>query len=279
MLALIAGQGRLPVLICERLQEAGTPFLICELEGIPSACEPELERIRFRIERLGGLLKTLKKRGVEAVCFAGKIARPKVDPSAIDMATLPLVPRITRAIRAGDDGALREALAIFTERGFTVKAAHELVPELLPQTGVLTRAQPSEDTERDAARGAAIVAALGAADLGQACVVARGQALALEGLPGTDWMLESLGQRADGHSSLPAHCPERGGILYKAPKPTQDRRIDLPAIGPETARRAVQAGLDGLVIEAQGVLVLDRDKLLAELDDAGLFLWVREARR
>ena len=67
----------------------------------------------------------------------------------------------------------------------------------------------------------------------------------------------------------------RGGVLFKAPKPDQDRRVDLPTIGPETARGVVVAGLDGIVIADRGVMVLDQQKVRDTLDRAGLFLWVR----
>ncbi|NIY99381.1 LpxI family protein, partial [Salipiger sp. HF18] len=67
-----------------------------------------------------------------------------------------------------------------------------------------------------------------------------------------------------------------GGVLYKAEKPGQDTRVDLPVIGPRTARGAIRAGLAGIVVSAGGVMVLDRDEVLSLLDEAGLFLWVRE---
>ncbi len=68
-----------------------------------------------------------------------------------------------------------------------------------------------------------------------------------------------------------------GGLFYKAKKPTQDVRIDLPVIGVETVRGAAAAGLDGLVIQAGGVMVLDLEDVTAAVDEAGLFLWVRDA--
>ncbi|MEL6519181.1 MAG: UDP-2,3-diacylglucosamine diphosphatase LpxI, partial [Pseudomonadota bacterium] len=40
---------------------------------------------------------------------------------------------------------------------------------------------------------------------------------------------------------------------------------------------AAAAGLSGIVIEAGGVMVLDRDATVRAADDAGLFLWVRAA--
>jgi len=68
----------------------------------------------------------------------------------------------------------------------------------------------------------------------------------------------------------------RGGILFKAPKPGQDRRADLPVIGPDTARNVVAAKLSGIVIEDGGVMVLDLPQVRRILDAAGAFLWVRE---
>jgi len=111
-----------------------------------------------------------------------------------------------------------------------------------------------------------VIAAMSRADVGQACVVQNGQAIAIEARFGTDWMLASLGARPDGP----------GGVLFKTPKPDQDRRIDLPVIGPATVAGAAAAGLSGIVIEAGGVLVLDRSRVVAECDRLGLFLWARE---
>lgn len=263
MLALIAGRGDLPL----RIASVARPAVILELEdgaaGMPGAKH-------FRIEHLGSLMSDLGRRGVTEICFAGSVRRPKVDPTAIDDDTMPLVPRILDAIRSGDDTALRTILGLFEERGFKIRAAHELDPTLLPKPGVQTRAQPSERDQDDARRAAAVVAALGGADVGQACCVSAGQALAVEALWGTDWMLASL---AEGRR--PRADPS-GGLLFKAPKPDQDRRVDLPTIGPGTVSGAAAAELHGVVIEAGGVMVMDFDRTLAAADEAGLFLWVRE---
>ncbi|MDP6175104.1 MAG: UDP-2,3-diacylglucosamine diphosphatase LpxI, partial [Rhodospirillales bacterium] len=63
-----------------------------------------------------------------------------------------------------------------------------------------------------------------------------------------------------------------GGVLVKLKKPGQDRRLDLPAIGPATVEHAVQAGLAGIAVEAGGTLLIDRDTLIEAADAAGLFV-------
>ena len=260
MLALIAGQGQLPRILVERLSSA--PY-IASLEGFdPNGLTPDR---RFRLETLGSLIDDLKASGVTEVCFAGAIARAAVDPAALDAATIPLVPRIMAALQMGDDAALRTVLSIFEEAGMKIRAASALAPDLLPPEGVLTKRQVEDHHRNDATRAAEIAATLGDLDLGQSCVVRKGQALALEALPGTDFMLETL----IGTDFGP------GGVFFKAKKPEQDMRIDLPVIGVETVQRAAKAGLDGLIIEAGGVMVLELTEVVAAADEAGVFLWVR----
>nr|WP_124111879.1 UDP-2,3-diacylglucosamine diphosphatase LpxI [Palleronia sp. THAF1] len=226
----------------------------------------------FRLEHLGSFLAGLRARGTKRIVFAGSLRRPSIDPTAIDAATAPLVPRLAMAMRQGDDALLRAVISVFEEAGLSVIGPTDLIPDLLPAQGVLTRAEPDSDAQGDADRATALLRATGPADLGQGVVVASGQVLALEALPGTDWMLESVAAlRGDGPLARPVPV---GGLLMKRPKPGQDRRIDLPVIGPDTVRRAAAAGLHGIAIEAGGVMILDRAETVAAADDAELFLSV-----
>ena len=288
MLALIAGTGDLPPALVARAQERP---LICAMAGFRPALTPE---VTFRIEQLGSFLATLKTRGVTEVCMAGAVTRPIIDPTAIDDATKPLVPRIMEAIAQGDDGALRAIIAIFEEAGLSVKAAHEIAPDLLPHAGVLTRKPVTIDNRQDAVTAEQTIAEMGRADVGQACIVRNGRVLAREEQAGTDAMLrqfapsdDPLWGAVDGLGAVLGSAAEwlsgedgeptdaRGAILFKAPKPNQDRRADLPVIGAQTAKGAVAAGLAGIVLEHGGVMVLDLAEVQAILDSAGLFLWVR----
>lgn len=288
MLALIAGTGDLPPALMARLT---TRPLVCALAGFRPAITPDLT---FRIEHLGSFLQTLTDSGVTEVCMAGAIRRPAVDAGAVDAATAPLVPRILAAMSQGDDGALRSIIAIFEEAGFVVRAAHEIAPDLLPPAGVPSVAQITHDVRQDAVTAEQIIGDMGRADVGQACILRAGRVLAREDQAGTDAMMarfapadDPLWAAVDGMGAMLGSAAEwlsgpqatptdaRGAILFKAPKPDQDRRADLPVIGPQTARAAVVAGLSGIVIEAGGVMVLDLPAVLRVLDDAGLFFWVR----
>lgn len=263
--AIIAGAGALPAAVAAELDQP----LVCALDGFQPA-GLAVDQV-FRVERLVPFLRGLADAGVERVIFAGAVQRPRLDPALFDPATAQMVPRLLAAMQAGDDATLREVLAIFAEAGFEIAGVADVAPGLVPGAGVLTGA-PTEADGRDADRAAAIVAALGAVDVGQGAVVAQGLCLAVEALPGTDAMLDWVAQTARRPDPKGAR-----GVFYKAPKPGQDRRIDLPTLGVETLCRAHAAGLAGIAFEAGGVILLDRAAMLAEADRLGLFLWARDA--
>lgn len=304
---IIAGQGALPGHLAATLKAQGAPFLVAEMEGFPARV-PGPDPIRFRVERLVPFLDHLAARGVTQVSFAGAIRRPRLEPEMFDARTATLVPRLLAALQAGDDAALRVVIGIFEEWGFAVVGAQEIAPELLPHEGVLTLAGPAAPQEADAELGEVVVADMGRADLGQACIIAANRIVAREGEDGTDALLRALLPLPDpdeadarwrgadplsmaidavidlltdhvlaarGRAAPEGPGPAEGGILFKAPKPNQDLRADLPVIGPQTAMLAAEAGLSGIVIEAGGVMVLDLGRVVQILDGLGMFLWVR----
>lgn len=268
--ALVAGGGRLPTLLVEALRADDAPFVVAEMEGCPAEV-PDATPLIFRLERLVPFLDRLADEGVTRVCFAGAVRRPKIEPELFDPRTAALVPRLLAAIGSGDDAALRAVIGIFEDFGLEVVGADAVAPDLVPGPGILAGV-PGEGDRSDAARAAEIVARLGDLDLGQGAVVVQGLCLAVETLPGTDAMLEFAALHA---GRLRPDPNGARGVLYKAAKPGQDRRIDLPAIGPETVRAAHRAGLAGIAWQAGAALLLDRAAVIDEARTRDVFLWSR----
>ena len=264
--AIIGGQGRLPTILAQALEARGEPPLLTAMEQFPIEDAGAREVTHFRIERLTPFLDHLHGQGVDRIVLAGIVRRPALEPELIDPRTAQLVPRLLAASQDGDDATLRAVIELIEEDGFSVLGVHELAPELVPSAGVLTDTQPASQDRQDAERAARIVAALGAVDVGQGAVVAGGLCLGVEALPGTDAMLAHVAE------TRPAGG---GGVLYKAPKPGQERRVDLPTIGPLSVDKAARAGLSGIAFEAGGVLLIDREETVARAEAAGLFLWAR----
>ncbi|MBM9595633.1 LpxI family protein [Roseitranquillus sediminis] len=265
--AIVGGRGRLADLVADA---SPSDTCIYAPEGVGFGTDGRSAR-SFRVERLGGLIADMRSRDVGELVLAGAMRRPRLELEQMDRFTRTAMTRLAPAMRAGDDTLLRTVISIFEEEGFRVLPAQEAAPALLPETGLLSRARPSPQDEEDATRGFEVLRLIGAADIGQSLAVAQGQVLAVEAGPGTDWMLDTLSGDVPGRPE-----PHDGrGVLCKAPKPGQDRRVDLPVIGPKTVRAAARAGLAGLAVEAGGVMVLDRSEVTEAADEVGLFVWVR----
>lgn len=296
--AIICGTGALPGLVAAELDD---PF-VCVLQGnMPYRLEPHMV---FRIEHLGTLIETLRARKIAEVCFCGAVSRPDIDISEIDAATVPLVPALQRALKPGDDGALRAIISVFEEAGFQVRGAHEIAPALVLHPGCKTVVQPDGAVDGETALARDVLAEMARLDEGQSCVIRGTIILAQEDARGTDamladlskprrsempqaddpfsWVMDSIGDVLDdaadwltGEAAEKARLKGAGGVLFKGPKPGQDRRADLPTIGPDTIKAVARAGLRGVVIAPGEVIVLHRHRVISMCDQAGLFLDAR----
>lgn len=278
-LAIVAGRGDLPRLIAEDCRARGEPYLVVSFPDTPLGWTAGHPHERHHFEKVGRLFAALRRAGVGRVVFAGGMDRPRLRVWRADARALTVAVRVLRLLGRGDDALLSGLAAIFEAEGFRLVGPADCLAGLglTVPAGVLGRHRPGERDRADLARARAILDALGPVDVGQAAVVARGVCLGIEAIEGTDALLARV-------AALPtakrAHAPPPSGLLLKMPKPGQDRRVDLPAIGPQTVAGAAAAGLAGLAIEAHGVQVLDRAATVAAADRAGLFLWsVDPARR
>lgn len=270
MLGLVAGRGRLPVLLKDEMARQNRACRVAIMDGVGSDVPSDQVWCSFVLENLGSFLADLKAEGVTEVCFAGAIHRPRLRPERLDAATRPLVDRIVRALSAGDDGALRAVMAIFEEHGFSVVGAEALCPGLVAEAGVLAGRTPTPEVLDQIPRAVGILTALSAQDIGQSVVVANGQCLGIETIQGTDALLSFVG-----------HSPARyrrgaSGILVKAPKQGQDLRVDMPAIGPTTVQGVARAGLAGIVVQQGKTLIIDRDAVMSEAARLNVFVLAQD---
>lgn len=271
-LAIIAGRGDLPRLLAEECQAAGRKYVVVEFENIPLAWASNHPVIPTIFEKTGQLIDQIQDAKCQEIVIVGAMNREGIDPSKLDDKGRELAVILSETMKAGDDETLSSIIRFFETNGFHVRAAHEILPSLIPQAGVLSNINPSDDDMFDAARAAEIVAGLGRLDVGQGAVVGQGICLGLESIQGTDTMLDFVENNREGYAPNPTGGR---GVLFKAPKPAQDLRVDLPTIGPDTIRNIHKSGLSGVVIEAGGVMVLRRSETVSLANDLGLFLWVR----
>lgn len=268
---IVAGSGRLPINVAERLTAVGHAPFVAMIEGEAdqdpalTSCEHEY----LQLEDFAVLVPTLKRHGVTHVVLAGGIGRrPEWRRVKPRLALLAILPRALAGLARGDNGLLKALVGGLEAYGIKVVGAHEIVPDLLAIEGPMTRAAPLKADWSDL--DAALVAArtIGALDVGQGAVAIGGRVIALEGIEGTDGLLARVaGMR--GHGRI---AGKKRGVLVKCAKPDQEMRADLPTIGPATVDGAHAAGLAGIGVEAGGSLVLDYGKMIERADALGLFV-------
>jgi len=269
-LAIIAGNGDLPRRLAIECARKGDLCAVVVFGPEVPDWATAYPLINAAFERLGALFDDLRSNGCASVIFAGGLIRPHLDPEKFDAKTLEIAPRLLPLIGRGDDATLGAVTQIFEDEGFGVIAAQDILGGLVAGQGVLGNIVPQAADLVDIGRAAEIVAAIGRVDVGQGAVVAQGLCLGVESLQGTDRMLEFVARTA-----APLRPDPKGakGVLFKGPKPAQDRRVDLPAIGPVTIENAHAAGLGGVAVAAGGVLLIDGEQIIARANDLGLFLF------
>jgi len=262
-LGIIAGGGDLPLRLIEAARAAGRPHYVLAIKDQANlALAGDTPHDWVRLGAAGKGVDLLHANQVRDVVFAGGIKRPSLGALMPDARMVRFLAKLAGG-SFGDDALLRKVIAEFEGEGFRVVGADDVLSSLVMAQGSFGRHVPDDLAWADVRRGIKIARAIGALDIGQAVVVQQGMVLGVEGIEGTDALIERCaGLRREGP----------GGVLVKAKKPDQDRRVDLPTIGPETVARAAAAGLRGIAVEAGETLVVDQPAVVAEADRLGLFL-------
>jgi DUF1009 family protein len=269
-LAIVCGGGTMPLAVADAAARRNRRVVLFPVRGW--ADPGVVERYPHHwvvLARLGDFIAKARAEGCRDVVFIGTALRPPLRSLRIDWTTLRLLPRIARMYRGGDDHLLSRVAQVFAEQGFRILGAHEVAPEILMPEGPIGRVAPSPRDLADIERALALLRATGPFDVGQAAIVADNHVLAIEGVEGTDGLLAHLAElRAKGR----IHTRPGIGVLVKAPKPGQDRRLDLPAIGPRTVAGAAAAGLAGIAVVAGSTIIAEPATVGTEADNANLFV-------
>jgi len=256
-LGIVAGGGTLPLHLIAACRASGRAVFVLAIEGQANASV--IDGVEHRWNRLGAGgagLKKLHEAGVKDVVFAGHIKKPSLVALRPDRKALAVFAKVAGGFAAGDNALLTAVARAVEAEGFRVVGAEEILSGLLATEGAYGALTPDAAAQSDIAKGVTAARELGRADKGQAAVVKDGVVLGVEDETGTD--------------ALIARCA--GGVLVKVSKPGQERRIDLPAIGPETIANAARSGLRGVAVEAGGALVIDRAEVARRAEAAGIFV-------
>jgi DUF1009 family protein len=267
-LGILAGGGPLPGRVAAAAAAAGRPVFVIALEGFAERSVIQgWPHVFLRMGAVRSIFSALREHGCQDLVLIGPVRRPSFLDLRPDVDGAKMLARFGRAAFTGDDGLLSAVIRVLGEEGFRVLGMHEILNEALGPRGLLSRTAPSANAMADIRRGIAVTRAMGSVDVGQCCVISAGVVIAVEAVEGTDAMLSRCGGLLD---ALDMEKP--AGVLVKSVKPGQDRRADLPTIGPDTIRHAASAGLAGIAYDAGGTILAEREACIARADELGLFL-------
>jgi hypothetical protein len=268
-IAIICGGGSFPGAVAEAILRSGRQPVMFGIKGWADAKIIERHAHHWiAIGQVGRFFRLAREERCSEVLFIGSLLRPPLRQIRLDWQTIRLLPRLTGVFRGGDDRLLSGIASMAEEGGLRVIGLHEVAPEVFVPEGVLGHFQPKERDRGDIARALKVIATLGPYDVGQAAIVADNIVLAVEAAEGTDNMLARIAEmRRQGRVSTSPGV----GVLVKAPKPGQDRRFDLPSIGPRTIEQAARAGLAGVAVVAGQTIIAEAADVIAAADRANLF--------
>jgi DUF1009 family protein len=264
---LLACAGRFPVVFAEKARECGIP-VVCL--GVTGMADPGLRAacVQFKWLRrmaLGTVIRTFHRAGVRRWTMAGKFEKRVLFHPWRWVALLPDWRAVRfwffRRRRANNDDALLLGLIDeFRREGLECVSALDLCPELLVREGVLTRRKPTAAEEQDIWFGWTLAREMGRLDVGQSVMVRDRAVLAVEAIEGTDQAILRAGEL----------CRRSGFVVVKVAKPEQDRRFDVPTVGPRTIETMRAAGGTALAIEAERTILLDAAATIALADRYGI---------
>lgn len=250
--ALLAGKGVYPRLAVEAMQAAGVPVRLVaftgETEAELIARFPEAQRAEVKVGQLGKLLRVLRELEAGYVLMAGQITPGRLFRGLHpDLKAVRMLAGLKARNAETIFGAISDEIAA---TGIEVLDARAFMDDHIAAAGLLTPGRARLD-RAEIARGAHLVKELARLDIGQGLVLRRGTVIAVEAFEGTDAMLRRAGDIGGA-----------GAVFFKASKPSQDFRFDVPVVGLRTLATLRTAGIRHVCVEAEHTLLLEKELLL-----------------
>jgi hypothetical protein len=258
--ALIAGNGRFPILAMESARKLGHEVVAI---GIKEEASPEIEALAARcywisLGELSRLIDILKSEGIQEVIMAGQVKHAQIFSSI--RPDWRLVKLLASLVSKNTDSLIGAVAKVLEGEGIRLGDSTRLLKPLVAGEGSLARRKPSEEEEADIAYGRRVAGALAGFDIGQSVAISERACVAVEAMEGTDAMLRRAASLVNGRALRLVKASRRRGHLL----------FDVPVAGPGTIQAMKETGATALAVDAGRTLLLDREEMLAASVEAGL---------
>lgn len=270
IIGLIAGGGRLPIIIAQGARASGFKIVCAGLGDNP---EPELKTLvdfyaTVPLARPGTWLRKLKKYNATSAIMVGKVHKERLFTPWRILKYLP----DWRAIRiyywrlkkkSKTDQTILQAIADeLASGGVILQDSTKFCAEHIAGSGIMTKTQPTSEIQRDIDYGWGLAKTIAQTGIGQAIAVREKTVIAVEAIEGTEKMIERCGQ----------FCKKGGWTLLKVSKADHDMRFDVPCVGTDTIRSISENRGKCLVVEAGRAIIIDKPQTVAIANELGIII-------
>lgn len=253
IIGILAGVGHLPIDVAEGARAAGYKIVgVGVVPGIhpdfPGKCDVYLST---HVGKLAAIFKFLHEQNVKQVTLIGKVTKEILYSEGKVFPDWEATKLLFSLRNRNDDSIMLGIVERFGKEGIVVMNQLQFLQGLMPEVGIFSRRKPSKDEWEDMDYGLKVARQIGGLDIGQTVVVKKKAVIAVEAIEGTDACIRRAGGLA------------KETVVCKTAKPHQDKRFDVPCVGPDTIRSMIEAGSRGLVMEAGKTIFVNQEEAIA----------------
>ncbi|MEG0235741.1 LpxI family protein [Cetobacterium sp.] len=257
---IIVGNGKLPLYF---LKEAEAKGIEVYLIGLFDTIEEDIKKHKnyrnFNIGEIGEITKYLLLNDIKEVVMLGKVEKSILfQQMKLDYFGEKLMEKLPDK---KDETLLFGVISFLRLNKIKVLPQNHLLGDMMFKEKCYTGNTLSQEDKKTIEVGIEAAKALSEVDAGQTVVCKDSSVVALEGIEGTDKTIERAGKYAG-----------EGCIIIKMARPQQDMRVDIPAVGIETVKRAIQIKAKGIVAEANKMLFLDMKDCIDLAEKNNIFI-------
>lgn len=259
-IGIIVGNGKLPLYFLEEAESLGYDvFPIGLFDSIEGKIKEHPNYRQIHIGNVGEFVRYLLKNGIRELVMLGKVEKNLIfQDLKLDYYGEEIMKKLPDN---KDETLLFGVIAFFRLNKIKVLPQNHLLGSMMFEKKIYTEAVPTSEDSQTIDMGIEAAKNLSKLDAGQTVVCKDSSVVALEGIEGTDKTIERAGEYAGA-----------GCIIVKMSRPQQDMRVDIPAVGIETIKKAIEIGAKGIVGEAGRMLFLDKKECVDLANKNNLFI-------
>ncbi len=261
-IGIIAGDGHLPLYIGKSLLNKNYDVTFLSLNNKNNKFYSDYKIIDINILSIKKIFKVLDKNKIKYIIFAGGIKRPGIKDLGFDIPTLSLAKNLLLE-KKGDNNLLITLKNYFQTKGYIFFNWTKYCKELFSTEINLTKVKPSKNSILNLQKAKSIYQIYKKLDVGQSMIIQNQLVLGLEAIEGTDQLLKRCAEYKR---------KEDNGILLKFSKQNQSSLIDIPLIGLDTIKNLKKYNYDGVYLQKNKCLILDKNKIIDYANENNLFI-------